>query len=683
MKKVLQILFATLCMAMSIEVEAVPAYPHPIQFTQPDGSVLTIRSQGDEYIHWQESIDGYTLMFNKDGYLTYAQQDEHGNLQPSGIIATDIDKRDVKASTFLSSVAKSLFYSDEQVSVMTQVSDVRKRAEEKLANKEVVGNYNTVCALVQFPSKDMKKGISEFESLMNQIGYSENGRTGSVKDYFLESSYDKFNLTVKLAGPYTAPKEVTYYAGSNGTAKGSELASWLASKANEDIDYSECDGDGDGVVDNFHFIFAGYGQETTTVVGDIWSHSSYFETLTLDGKTLDRYSCSPELKGYQGETITDVGVIAHEISHAFGSPDYYDVDYSKNGLYDGTGRWDIMGTGCWNDSGNCPSHHNSYQKMLFGWVKPVELTEPITIRQMPNSTKNAVVYKVSTSTNNEYFLIENKQKIRFDAFIPGHGLLIYRVHKDVDVNVRTMNTTHPQKMYPVCASATTALPTSAKSTYGTINGTGCTFPGSKNRTLFTDDTKPSMKSWSEQNTGKPITDIVENGDLVTFKFMGGNSVNYIVTIAPTEHGTITVNNGDNVITSGTEVEEGTILTISNSPDSGYELESISVNNSIITGNTFEVEQESTISARFREATSVNELQGNAFAVFAHNDIITIKNKKNLDASIDVVDMSGRIIHQSKIQSTQTTIEIPKTGIYVVRVKNNNEVKTYKIIIKNI
>jgi hypothetical protein len=75
-------------------------------------------------------------------------------------------------------------------------------------------------------------------------------------------------------------------------------------------------------------------------------------------------------------------------------------------------------------------------------------------------------------------------------------------------------------MYPVCASATSE-PNSSPSSYGLINSAGCPFPGSANKTSFTDATIPSMKSWAGANTAKPVTSITNASSLVGFIFMGG------------------------------------------------------------------------------------------------------------------------------------------------------------------
>ncbi|GHT54055.1 hypothetical protein AGMMS49982_18140 [Bacteroidia bacterium] len=44
------------------QAQAGPAYPHPIRYQQPDGSIVALTLQGDEHAHWAASEDGYTLL---------------------------------------------------------------------------------------------------------------------------------------------------------------------------------------------------------------------------------------------------------------------------------------------------------------------------------------------------------------------------------------------------------------------------------------------------------------------------------------------------------------------------------------------------------------------------------------------------------------------------------------------
>ena len=93
-------------------------------------------------------------------------------------------------------------------------------------------------------------------------------------------------------------------------------------------------------------------------------------------------------------------------------------------------------------------------------------------------------YQINTTTTNEYFLIENRQKQGFDTYIPGNGMIIYHVHSGVNQVGNKINATHPQRMYPVCASATMD-PTSNPSSYGNINSQGCLGPIVKKLHLLT------------------------------------------------------------------------------------------------------------------------------------------------------------------------------------------------------
>jgi len=222
---------------------------------------------------------------------------------------------------------------------------------------------------------------------------------------------------------------------------------------------------------------------------DIWSHMSYANpSVTQNGKTISKYSCSPEIRGsnVNGANITTIGVICHEMAHnLLNIPDFYDTNYETGGKFDGTGRWDLMASGNYNGtpSGSRPAHFNMYTKVQKGWVTPVTLNSPTVITNMPNSAENPVAYRINTTTSNEYFLLENRQPVKFDTNIPGinGGLVIYRVHSNVGNSC--INCTHPQRVYPVYAASTYALPIGIITTqvpnintYGTINSSGCPFP---------------------------------------------------------------------------------------------------------------------------------------------------------------------------------------------------------------
>ncbi len=49
-------------------------------------------------------------------------------------------------------------------------------------------------------------------------------------------------------------------------------------------------------------------------------------------------------------------------------------------------------------------------------------------------------------------------------------------------------------------------------------------PGTANVTAFTDDTTPSMRSWSGNRLNAPITEIKEQSGIISFMFKGGEDI---------------------------------------------------------------------------------------------------------------------------------------------------------------
>ncbi len=348
----------------------------------------------------------------------------------------------------------------------------------------------------------------------------------SVKDYYLENSYNQFNLTVDVAGPFTASNNMAYYGAndeSNNDLRPRELVTEAVNLANVTVNFADYDNDSDGSVDGVYVIYAGYGEEANASEDAIWAHAWNISTLTLDGKSISKYSCSAELRSNTGNTITAIGVICHEFGHVLGAPDYYDTNYSTGGQFEGTGDWDMMAGGSWNNNGVTPAHHNAYTKtIVYNWATVTTLSAATSISVTPAENNSNSFYKYTTTTSNEYFLMENRQQTGFDAYLPGHGLLIYHVHSSVGTSA--INASYPQRMYPVCASATTDPGTTAAS-YGNINSGGCPFPGNLSKTSFTDATLPSSKSWAAANTNKPLSNITENSGIINLDFMGGAAGN--------------------------------------------------------------------------------------------------------------------------------------------------------------
>lgn len=452
---------------------------------------------------------------------------EDGDLIASTMMAVPLADRPRRVTDALQKIPRRLRPSERQV------SSARKRMGEMMqfdmrtrgSREPVVGDRKMLVILVEFADVKFKKTREEFDRLMNADNYQDNGNHGSVKDFFRENSFGKLNLTTDVVGIYTLPYPRAYYGGNDKYGSDNlpgEMARTAVEMAGSDVNFADYDSDSDGVVDGVHIVFAGHGEEAGGGGDCIWSHSSFLHGM-VDGLSLGRYSCSPELRDGAGERTSFIGVICHEIGHVLGAMDFYDTNYSTAGQYSGTGRWDLMASGSWNGEGALPAHFNPYSKIYdFGWGEVQDGNKATTFTLNARDEQGFV--RIDTQTKGEYFLLEYRAQKGFDAHIPGHGLMVYRASENLSRLVsNTVNATHRQQFYPLCANATEQIPNENASSYGYVNSDSAPFPGRKNVNELSDVTTPSMMSWNFAPTQFPLTSIVEDetGCCVTFDVAGG------------------------------------------------------------------------------------------------------------------------------------------------------------------
>ena len=505
---------------------AVPAYPGLINFKQPDGKTIRIYMKGDEKVRWAETDDGYSILVNSHGFYEFAVMDSYGDMVTSGVIASNSEDRTNQVQHFLSSVPKHIKYSATQISMSQQIWQIYQSERGGSRAFPTTGDRKLICILIGFTDKAFTKTQATFNNLFNQINY--NG-TGSVYDFFYESSYGQLRLNVDVFGPYTASNTMAYYGAndvSGNDLRPRELVTEAVNLADAGgANFALYDNDGNGTVDGVYVIYAGYGEEAGGGADCIWAHAWGITPVTKDGKTVSTYSCSAELSGNSGSNTTNIGVICHEFGHTLGAPDFYDTNYGTGGQYDGTGKWDLQASGLWNGSGgtyalmgNKPAQPNAYTKCyIYGWATPRTLSACESITLLNSSFNSNSFFRYNTTTANEYFLIENRQQVGFDTYVPGHGLIIYHVDQPYTTsNPSSVNASAHQGMYIVPANSATAN--------GVVTGGGpCNTAGCPYRTVtsFTDATTPNSKSWANNNTSKPLTSITETAGVITLDFMGG------------------------------------------------------------------------------------------------------------------------------------------------------------------
>lgn len=416
------------CMALvSQQALSVPADPtRTFEVTQPDGTTkLILRVIGDERNGRLITEDGYTVTKDTNGWYCYAVLDAAGELTASSLIAKVAGERSTVENGFLAQMPLGLATTN---MIGKPDPDALARTFDPTLTMRGTNTINNVLLiLIQFPDEANTYPASNFTSLVNGPTYD----LGSLKTYFTEISYGAFTVEGTIAGFYTASQNRNYYGYNQGWQRAAELAreAIVAAKV-AGVDFAPFDNNSDGYVDGLFIVHVGPGAES----GDQsypWSHSwdltsAGVSTVSASGKTINAYTMEPEMV-WPGVRAT-IGVYAHEYGHAIGLPDLYDTDYSSSGI----GNWCLMSGGSWNGpgrNGQSPAHMSAWCKQRMGWLQVNPLTIDVLNCPLPQAETDQVCYKLRNALMpiSEYFLVENRQKTGFDAYLPGCGIAIWHV----------------------------------------------------------------------------------------------------------------------------------------------------------------------------------------------------------------------------------------------------------------
>lgn len=520
---------------------ATVADPKPLDVKQSDKTTLTLKLFGDERLNWASSLDGYTLLRAENQDYVYAMSDGKRGMIPSNVVAHNEGERSQEEIAFLSTVSKNLFFSEEQLSLVRQYNEALYDFKQKSFTRKTgvsTQDYKMLVILMSFADREFQTPREEVEALYNQVGYSANGNAGSVHDYFVASTVNNLNVTASVFGPYTATHNLEYYGkdtvyewqGYQYPAKDINVRALILEAIydanNDNVDFTPfTNGNADNEVECVYVIYAGYAQSSGNASYTIWPHRSRLnERIMIDNVSFFNYGCSSELGGYNnegwggtGEPLM-IGTICHEFSHVLGQPDYYDVSY-QNGQHQNEsfhpGVWDVMAGGNYNGNGGYPPLWSATERELRGYTEIEEITDAGSYT-LPSLDTDNKVFKIINSEN-EYFVLENRQQRGFDTELPGHGMLIYHVDKSVwNLQGNCVNCEPGHEGYRVVTASQN------------INATN-PFPGTNNKTSFTDNTTPNSKAYDGTNTNKPIYNIVENTSTgnITFVLMNENTYPYI------------------------------------------------------------------------------------------------------------------------------------------------------------
>lgn len=371
--------------------------------------------------------------------------------------------------------------------------------------------------------------------------------TYSLTSFYSEMSNGLFDFTGQVIDWVGIPQTAIQYYGTGNdgeeifgnilafmqhTLDASDGATDFGQYDNDGPDGVPNSGDDDGYVDLVAFLYPAHGRECGGP--GIWAHRFFYGGWLNDGNpgTDENYLTTDpaanggfirvadyiiqggiECEGTAG--VVDVGLIAHESGHGFGLPDFYDTDPADGSDGQGIGEWGLMGSGNWNTA-ESPAHMMAFSKNFLGWIDIVTIVRDTALTIEP-ILESRVAYRVGVNNApNEYFLLENRQRLGADQFLNGTGLLIWHVDSVRYEQRRSANRVNAD-------AAHKAVDLEEADGLNQLDGSsrgdgGDPWPGSSNRTTFNSGSNPNSNTYGSGASNVEISSIAETltGDITLF-----------------------------------------------------------------------------------------------------------------------------------------------------------------------
>lgn len=475
---------------------AVNAKEGVVSVRQPDGAFVNVLIKGNEHRHIVYTVDGYVLVSNSEGFYVFADITSDNEVIPTDIKASNPESRN-------DAVMERLYKINAQAIEKALLGNNELKRAQALSLPGLMTTYfpsegdpKALVILVEFSDNEftVEDPLDFYTRMLNEEDFADEGATGSARDYFISNSSGKFLPQFDVYGPVKLPNDIKYYGANDrwgNDSRPQQMAIDACNTLDEEVDFSIYDTNGDGIIDNVFIYYAGYGEADGGGANTIWPHSTKLSLLTntryvYDGVRLDRYACTNELQTMPvKERVDGIGTFCHEFGHVLGLPDLYattTINLSTPGI------WDLMDNGSYNNSGMTPPALSSYERSALGWLEPIKLN--YSDYELSPLIDSNIAYIHKVESGNEYFLFENRQQKGWDAYLPGHGMLIWHIdYKQAVWNSNTVNDNIWHQYVDLVE---------ADGLSGIESRPGDAFPGVKNVTEFARWTNPSFSFWDNK-----------------------------------------------------------------------------------------------------------------------------------------------------------------------------------------
>jgi M6 family metalloprotease-like protein len=556
---------ASLCMALATltgllaagPALAAPANPFPFTVDQPDGQRLRVVMRGDEFQGWMETVDGYTVLRNPaTGYLDFAVLDGSGQLQPSGVPASNLVAGQSAAP--LVGLRKGL--RPPQNLELRQYNQQFLKQQRQLRQGQaataggpwmatwdpvpVTGSRRVLVILVSFLDVSI---LSGGPSYWNTATFATSGK--SVAKYFSDNSYGNVSVAPVPHTQSGSPAGVV----SVTLARNHPNCSWYCSYDTESswinaaltsaasfVNFAALDSNGDGRIaieeTLVYFVLAGYEAAAGGGTPSIWAHAWGGSGVGVAGKVIDHWALNGER--YSSSERMRMGTMAHEVGHAMGGlPDLYDISNTNGGL----GYFSLMSSGNWlyktgEVPGTTPAGLDAWSRQYLAWSTPRVPANGATLSlgSGQSSSNSAVMLRNTALSASEYWLVENRTPVNWDEGLSvamgsgwTGGLLIQ--HLDLNVGSRINNDFnkfvaggHQGNMAEEPSTAACSLVNSDSPGCRTI------LFYSGNATAFGPATTPNSNFYTGAASGLGVSNISAPGATMTATFAsaGGNEFRF-------------------------------------------------------------------------------------------------------------------------------------------------------------
>lgn len=451
------------------------------EWTQPDGTKLSLKVHGDEFYARTETADGYTVVYDPETKsYHYAQLDETAsNFKSTGKLAGKVDPGSIglKKGLKLTAKARGAKAAQKHAAFEKVVQQNARWESVKTANR----NYHSFKKELKKQEKTGKKGFaipigtifpdsqipaapqnaapgeeasgaagpeyappsftltgevvgltilvdfsdvpgtavtqSEVDDYFNKPNYTGFGNSGSVYDYFFIQSAGRLRYSNNVTYYVRVPQPKGYY---DDTTVDSGLCGRLL--LNDALDVLIADG-------------YDFSSLTTKSGGNVRACNIFFagndSGTWSKGLWPHRWVLSPSKSVGPGMQIYDyqitnigtastlkIGTVCHENGHMIlGYPDLYSYDGNAANV----SRFSLMGSGNYGGSGYHPTNIDPYLKTASGWADIVELDSASNQRCTVQVDNNQFYRFLNPAESREYFMFEVRDNTGYEGPYGGHS----------------------------------------------------------------------------------------------------------------------------------------------------------------------------------------------------------------------------------------------------------------------